>query len=298
MRNKFKNSERMTLIGITTVATLLMFYFGFNFLKGIHIFDKSKMYYMTFMDLQDVERSSKVSLNGYKVGNVRSIDFDYKGLGHAVLTVALDGSLELPEGTAGVIQSNPLGGPYVELLLPKEVQEGIIRPRDTIVGIPSQDMLATLKDELVPNLNRAAISLDSLLGKLHSLASDPMIHQTLGEVQKSASSIRSSSQKVDMMLSKEMPVILDHLDSSAKSIAEMSGKLNQAELDQVVKNLSAVVVDLKGFMTKLNEEEGSLGKLINDPKLYDRLAKTTQSADSLLMDIQANPKKYVHFSLF
>lgn len=288
----------MTLIGITTVATLLMFYFGFNFLKGIHIFDKSKMYYMTFMDLQDVERSSKVSLNGYKVGNVRSIDFDYKGLGHAVLAVALDGSLELPEGTVGVIQSNPLGGPYVELLLPKEVQEGIIRPRDTIVGIPSQDMLATLKDELVPNLNRAAISLDSLLGKLHALASDPMIHQTLGEVQKSASSIRSSSQKVDMMLSKEMPVILDHLDSSAKSIAEMSGKLNQAELDQVVKNLSAVVVDLKGFMTKLNEEEGSLGKLLNDPKLYDRLAKTTQSADSLLMDIQANPKKYVHFSLF
>lgn len=298
MRNKFKNSGRLTLIGITTVATLLMFYFGFNFLKGIHIFDKSAMYYMTFVDLQDVERSSKVSLNGYKVGNVRSIDFDYKGLGQAVLTVALDGSLKLPKGTVGVIQNNPLGGPYVELQLPTEIGEEIIHPRDTIVGIPSQDMLAKLNDELLPNLNRAAVSLDSLLGTIHALASDPMIRATLGEVQKSASSIRSSSQKVDVMLSKEMPVILSHLDSSARAISEMSGKLNKAELDQVVKNLSAVVVDLKAFMTKLNEDEGSLGKLLNDPKLYERLAKTTQSADSLLMDIQTNPKKYVHFSLF
>lgn len=298
MKNKFTNRGRSLLIGITTISTLLMFYFGFNYLKGINIFDKSNLYFVTFDDLQGIELSSNVILNGYRVGNVRGIDFDYKGLGGAVLTIALDASLELPKGTLATIKSNPLGGAGIVLNTSDGLHSEIIRPRDTISGVATMDMLTKLSDELIPNLNRATLSLDTLIANMNAIASDPSIKETLGEVKASASAIRASSQKMDMMLAKEVPTILDHIEASTKSIAEMAGKLNEADLDRVVKDLSTTVAELKGFISKLNDSEGSIGQLLNDPELYQRLVNTTQSADSLLVDIRNNPKKYVHLSLF
>lgn len=299
MRNKFTNRGRAMLIGITVVATLLMFYFGFNFLKGIHVFDQSNLYYMTFQNLKGIDRSSKVTLNGYKVGNVRNIDFDYKRWGGAVLMVALNSDLDLPEGTRASIDSNPLGGASIVLVVPEGAQgKELIRPRDTIMGIETGDILSKVRDQLIPNLNKATLSLDSLLLNFNALVGDPLIRETLTEMRQSASAIRSSSEKLDVMMSKDMPQILNNVQISTQAIAEMAGKLNKAELETVVTDLSAVVKDLKAFMTKVNEEEGSLNMLLKDPALYQNLIRTTQSADSLLADIQANPKRYVHFSLF
>ncbi|MDN4752959.1 MlaD family protein [Porphyromonadaceae bacterium W3.11] len=298
MKNKLGNKEKSIWIGITTVATLLMFYFGFNFLKGIKIFDKAEMYYVTFKDLQGIDLSSKVTLNGYKVGNVRTIDFDYTGMDGAVLTVALDKSLELPKGVKASITANPLGGAVIVLKLPKDVQEGIVNPHDTITGIPSEDLMGKLNNQLLPNLNKATLSLDTLIYNLNLFATDPAIKETVVAVKQSANAIQTSTQKIDKMIAQEIPTILDNIDASTKSIAEMTGKLNESDLELVVADLSTTVKDLKGFISKLNSDQGSIGQLINDPQLYNRLIKTTESADSLLLDIQSNPKKYVHFSIF
>lgn len=298
MKNRNKdNKSRLALIGMTSIATLLMFYFGFNYLKGINAFSKSTVYYMTFPDVGGLDRSSSVILNGYRVGKVRTIDFDYKGYEGAVLELAMEPSLKIPTGTIAKIKANPLGGAIVQLMLPENYSD-YMAPKDTIVGLPPSDMLARVTDELIPNLNNAILMLDTLITGVDGLVSDPNIRQALVQINASTKAIQGSTQKLDQMMDGKVPQILGSIDQSTKSLASVSDRIEQIDMESVIQDFSDVVGDLKKISNQLNNKDNSLGLLLNDQELYERLNTATHAADSLLNDIRKNPKRYVHFSVF
>lgn len=297
MENSFNHKQKATLIGIATITTLLMFYFGFNFLKGINIFDRNKTYYATFSNLQGVDRSTSVYLNGYRVGNVRSIKFDYNHFDGNVVQLSLDAELQIPLNTVAVIRDNPLAGGSIHLITP-EGATGFVASGDTLVGQSTVDFLAKLSDELLPNLNSAILSIDTLSSSVNGLVNSTELRQIMTQLDASTKAISSTTRRLDGLMAGKVPSILNSVEASAQSVQNVTGKVEAANVEQTLADFSRVVAELKAVSSQINSKEGSLGLLINDQQLYHKLDSAVVSADSLLQDIKANPKRYVRFSLF
>lgn len=297
MENSFNHKQKATLIGIATITTLLMFYFGFNFLKGINIFDRNKTYYATFSNLQGVDRSTSVYLNGYRVGNVRSIKFDYNHFDGNVVQLSLDAELQIPLNTVAVIRDNPLAGGSIHLITPEEVTS-FVASGDTLVGQSTVDFLAKLSDELLPNLNSAILSIDTLSSSVNGLVNSTELRQIMAQLDASTKAISTTTRRLDGLMAGKVPSILNSVEASAQSVQNVTGKVEAANVEQTLADFSRVVAELKTVSSQINSKEGSLGLLINDQQLYHKLDSAVVSADSLLQDIKANPKRYVRFSLF
>lgn len=297
MENSFNHKQKATLIGIATITTLLMFYFGFNFLKGINIFDRNKTYYATFSNLQGVDRSTSVYLNGYRVGNVRSIKFDYNHFDGNVVQLSLDAELQIPLNTVAVIRDNPLAGGSIHLITPEEAT-GFVASGDTLVGQSTVDFLAKLSDELLPNLNSAILSIDTLSSSVNGLVNSTELRQIMAQLNASTKAISTTTRRLDGLMAGKVPSILNSVEASAQSVQNVTGKVEAANVEQTLADFSRVVAELKAVSSQINSKEGSLGLLINDQQLYHKLDSAVVSADSLLQDIKANPKRYVRFSLF
>lgn len=297
MENSFNHKQKATLIGIATITTLLMFYFGFNFLKGINIFDRNKTYYATFSNLQGVDRSTSVYLNGYRVGNVRSIKFDYNHFDGNVVQLSLDAELQIPLNTVAVIRDNPLAGGSIHLIIPEETT-GFVASGDTLIGQSTVDFLAKLSDELLPNLNSAILSIDTLSSSVNGLVNSAELRQIMTQLDASTKAISSTTRRLDGLMAGKVPSILNSVEASAQSVKNVTGKVEAANVEQTLADFSRVVAELKSVSSQINSKEGSLGLLINDQQLYHKLDSAVVSADSLLQDIKANPKRYVRFSLF
>ena len=297
MDKSFDHKQKTILIGISAITTLLMFYFGFNYLKGVHVFSKSATYYATFENIQGVDRSTNVFLNGYRVGNVRKIDFDYKNFNGSVAELALDNSLKIPRGSKLVIKNNPLGGGTIVLVLPEEIKDFLAK-NDTIMGEQSADMMAKLTEELIPNLNAAVLSLDTLVGSVDGLVKNPDIAKTLAQLNATTRALQGSSAKLDNMMDKQVPQILGSVEQSTQSIQKVAGQVASADIEKTLADFTQVVNDLRKVSGQLANEDSSLGLLLNDKALYQKLDAAVLSVDSLLKDIQKNPKRYVSFSVF
>lgn len=297
MENSFNHKQKATLIGIATITTLLMFYFGFNFLKGINIFDRNKTYYATFSNLQGVDRSTSVYLNGYRVGNVRSIKFDYNHFDGNVVQLSLDAELQIPLNTVAVIRDNPLAGGSIHLITPEEAT-GFVASGDTLIGQSTVDFLAKLSDELLPNLNSAILSIDTLSSSVNGLVNSTELRQIMAQLDASTKAISTTTRRLDGLMAGKVPSILNSVEASAQSVQNVTGKVEAANVEQTLADFSRVVAELKAVSSQINSKEGSLGLLINDQQLYHKLDSAVVSADSLLQDIKANPKRYVRFSLF
>ena len=297
MSKSFDYRQKLVLIGICVLTSVLMFFFGFNYLKGMNVFSSTNTYYATFSDIQGVDRATKVMLNGYKVGNVRKITFDYRTYKGAVVELALDKSLAIPEGTQALIRNNPLGGGSVHLHLPEHI-EGYLSVKDTIWGTQEVDLLSKLNNELIPNVNAAILSMDSLVGTMQGILEDPNIGAILSQLNGSTRAIQSSTRKLDRLMDRQVPDILDHVERTSSSLEQVSTTLEQAELQQTLADFKRTMANLQQISAQLSNNDGTLGLLLNDSTLYRRIDGAIISADSLLRDIQANPKRYVRFSLF
>lgn len=297
MRKSFNHKQKLLLIGIITLTTLLMFYFGFNYLKGINVFEKNKSYFATFDNIQGVDRSTRVYLNGFRVGNVREINFDYATFKGAVVELALDENLKIPQNTVAVIQNNPLGGGAIHLMPPEEIAS-FMAVNDTIKGESATDFMASLTEELLPNLNKAILSIDSLSGSVNSLVNSPDVAQTLAQLNASTRAIQSTSRRLDGFMGGQVPRILEQVEGTTQSLQTVSGQIESAQLEKTLADFTQVVADLRSISGQINSKDGSLGLLLNDKGLYTQLDSAVQSADSLLQDIKAHPKRYLKISIF
>lgn len=299
MKPKKTTSRQALRIGIWGVVAAVLFFVGLNFLKGVRLFDESEKYYIFFEDASGLDRSSKVYLNGVDIGNVREVDFDYTSLAGALLELHLDKELRLPKGTRGYVDANPLASARIRLLLPEEPQPGAyLQPGDTIRSHKPIGLVAQIQNDIVPQISKLSLSMDSLVRDLSLIARNPNIPEAFERINRSALSIQSSSTQLNSLLHNQVPSILNSVDSSAVAVAELTEKVNRADIEQALTDFTNVIANLQKISLQLNRTDNTMGLLLNDSLLYLKLQDATISADSLLRDIKANPKRYVRFSLF
>lgn len=286
-------------IALVAVAGIAVLFFGLQFLKGLSIFSTSNNYYVVFDDVSGLSSSSPVYANGYKVGVVTDVTYNYATNKGVVATVSLDKELNLAKSSRAEISTDMMGNTKVNIIL-GDAAAGTAAPGDTISGGAELGALG-MAAEMVPDLQKMLPKLDSILARVNMLLADKSLDASLHNVEDITANLTVTTAQLNMLmasLNNRMPAMMDKADGVLDNAGKITEKLAAIDYAATLAKVDATLTNVEEMTAKLNSKEGTLGLLMRDPSLYNNLNNTMRSADSLLIDLKAHPKRYVHFSIF
>lgn len=297
MKTKF---NREIKVGIMVIVAIFIFYFGMNFLKGVSIFQKSYNYSGYFENIDGLVPSAQVKIKGYKVGQVSDIKFDFSKEQAFTVIVSVDKNIVIPKNTIMVLSDDGLmGGKIIELTYsPTSVSTESYKPNSVLPTQTRGGLIADITGGIMPKIERVAEHADSLIVSLNKLIENPSINASLYSIEKTTSELAAASTQLKGMMNTQLPSALNDLNAITQDFRITSGNIKKIDFAGTMESADFTIKNLQQLSTKLNNNEGSLGLLLNDNSLYIKLSNTTESADKLLIDLKENPNRYVNFSLF
>lgn len=293
--------SREVKIGASVLIALVALVFGINYLKGVNIFKAANYYYASYTNVTGLAQSAPVTLNGYKVGLVREIAYEYDNPGHVRVELSLDRQLRLPEGTSAVIVTDMLGTSTIELKM--GTSPNFIEVGNKIAGVEGSGLMDKVSTELMPTVMQIAPHLDSLVVALHTIAADPALLTAVRRLDAIMANLEASTNH----LNRAMPAIMGNANATMANVSEITANLSQVSnalsaisedlkkmpLDSTVTHLNNITAHLDEATSKLNSTNSSLGLLLNDPDLYNNLNNSAAHVDSILIDLKKQPKRYI-----
>ena len=286
-------------IALVAIVGILVMYFGINFLKGMNLFSTNNAYYMTFDDIQGLGASTPIYADGYKVGIVDGLEYDYKENGPIKVKVDIIKDLRIPQGSKAEIVKDLMGNLQVNLLLANNPRERV-EPGGIIPGAVNGGMMDKAAN-LVPVVEKMLPKLDSILTSVNVLLADPALAASLHNVETITSNLTVSTRELNTLmagLNKQVPGMIGKANGVLDNTNRLTANLASLDVQGTLNKVNQTLESAHQFTEKLNSNQGSLGLLMNDTKLYDNLTSTMSHADSLVIDLKAHPKRYVHFSVF
>jgi phospholipid/cholesterol/gamma-HCH transport system substrate-binding protein len=308
-----------TKVGILAIVSVLLLVLGFNFLKGKSLFSKTPVIYAVFQKLGSLEKSNLVKINGLPIGTVydfKPIDKEISGI---IVEIHLNRDINIPKNSAALIDKDIVGSSYITV--EKGTATTYLQSGDTISTRLDPSLLTDIKTQLTPTITRVNETLDSLkisLGKINAVF-DPSTNNNL---QSTIANLALSSSHLQRLLNTETGMLAgtlanvnsvtgnlaknnDQINQSIRNVELTTSNLANAPIQQTVAALQSTIAELQGtaqqvkaMVGKFNTNNGTLGMLMNDRKLYDQLNKVSLSAEILLDDLRLHPKRYVNISVF
>lgn len=317
-------------IGISIMVAISILIFGIEFLKGINLFRPANFYMAYYDNVDGLDISAPVKVNGFKVGQVREINFNYEKPGKTEVVLALNKDLHLPIDSKAVICSSLMGEAYIEINVGNSTS--MIPVGGEVATREEQGLLSGISESLMPKINETLFYVDTLLLGLNNVVSDPALKTSLGKLDGITSNVLLASDGLNSLLNKQMPGILGgaqgivddargivqgaggtmnrvdgivanfghvmtKVDTISGNLAAFTDQLNELPLSQTIEGLNSTIANLEEFSARLKNPDGTVGKLLNDPELYNRLNSVAASVDSLIVDIKRNPKRYISIKL-
>lgn len=283
-------------IGLTGIVALVALFLGINFLKGVNLFRSSEVYYISFSNTKGLTKSSSVYADGYKVGIVSDIQYDFRHPGNVVVKISADKGLRIPKGSSAQLDEALLGGCTLNMLLANNLHEAY-QPGDTIVGNDVSGLMQKVGG-MVPQLEQVVAKVDTLVATLNALTSNPNLPLIIQNAELVSENLNRSTEQLNTLLRNDIPQMTGTFTKAGENVTVLTDKLNQLDLQATLDNVNQTISSVHATMEQIKNPEGTLGKLMTDPSIYDNLNHTVQSADSLVTDLKAHPKRYVHFSVF
>lgn len=283
-------------IGLIGVLALLILYYGINYLKGINLFQSSNFYYVEYSNINGLAGSSPVYANGYKIGTVRQIEYNYQKPGNVTVMVEVEKEMRVPKGSYGELVSEMLGTVKMNLILEKG--NSYYNPGDTLKGVVDNGLVGIAQDELLPQVEKLLPKMDSILTSLNKLMADPALAKTLNNAEAISANLKSTTASLNHFMNNDLQKIGYNLNVITTNFADISGELKSINYKETFTKIDSTLYNVQMLTSKLNRKDNSLGLLFNDATLYNNLSSTTANTSLLLEDLKSNPKRYVHFSLF
>ncbi|MBP3750053.1 MAG: MCE family protein [Prevotella sp.] len=286
-------------IAIVAIVALVALYFGMNFLKGLSVFSDTSTYKMTFSNLKGLSRSTPIYADGYKVGTVTDIIYDYKTNGNITVEAEIDPELRIPAGSTASIESDIMGNIKVTLLLANNMRERI-EPGGTIPGATENSTMAQMH-AMIPAVQAMLPKLDSIMISLNKLLADPAIATTLHNAATVSANLTTTTTELNTLLAtlnNNVPGVMEKANNTLANTETLTANLNKLDIEGTMAKVNNTLNNVERITTAINNREGTLGLLIYDKGLYNHLNTTLSDADSLVVDLKAHPKRYVHFSVF
>jgi len=289
-------------IGASVIAAIVILIAGIEYLKGINLFRPAN-YYMAYYDnVDELTVSSPVLIDGFKVGQVREVNFNYERPGKIEVVMALDKKLQLPEGTVASIGTTMLSGARIELSLGKG--PNMLPVGSEVATSAKGGLMSSLQDGLMPAVTSVIPKIDSLLLNLNRLVADPALTAAIKNLDGISTNLLYTSQGLNKTMNRDVPVIAGNaakltvqLDTIVGNLGQLSYQLKALPLNATVDNVNSLTANLSAFSKQLNDKNSTLGLLTSDPELYNKLNRVTADIDSLIVDIKKNPKRYISIKL-
>ena len=286
-------------IALTAIAGVVILFYGLKFLKGLTLFSTDDSYYIEFNDVSGLSSSSPVYANGFKVGVVTNIDYDYTHQKKIVAKMSLDNNMRLPRGSRAEIDSDLLGNIKINLVLGENPLD-LLAEGDTIIGAERLGLMSKV-GYMIPAIEAMLPKLDSILTSLNTLLADPALSNTLHNVEGMTSNLNSTSRELKTLsasLNREMPAMMQKTSGVLDNTQQLTSNLAAIDVAAMTASVNQTLANVHELTRKLNSDQGTLGLLMRDASLYNHLNQTVADADSLLIDLKSHPKRYVHFSIF
>ena len=283
-------------IGFIGIIALTLLFFGINYLKGVRMFHASTYYYVEYTDINGLTNSSPVYASGYKVGIVSDIQYNHNNPGHVVVEVDMDSDMRVPKGTTGELVTDMLGTVKMNLKLnlgnPEFYETG-----DTLPGIVNNGLMG-VAEGVMPKVEQLLPKMDSILHSLNQLLAHPSLAATLENTEKLTANLDITTRQLNKLMQNDLPQITGRMLTIADNVSVISENLKGIDYAETFQKIDSTLQNVQLLTSKLNSKDNTVGLLFNDPTLYNNLSTTSANAASLLEDLQAHPKRYVHFSLF
>ncbi|HET9056899.1 MAG TPA: MlaD family protein [Chitinophagaceae bacterium] len=308
-----------TKVGALTAIAITLLILGFNFLKGKSVLARTNRIYAVFDHVGGLKQSNPVMINGLKVGTVYDIFEQSKDIRKIIVSINLLKDVNIPSNSTANIKPSFTEATSLDINLGNATT--FLGSGDTIASITKPGVLDQLSNSAAPavdSVKKAAAMLGKVLENVNSIF-DP---NTKGNLQTVISNIKILTERLtataadlQAMMDAQTGAVAksmnnlesfsgnlaknnDRFDSIMSNLNNVTTQLSQSEIKETINNLNKSLNELKTTLTKINNSEGSLGKLINDPSLYNSLMSNLRSVNTLVDDLKVHPKRYVSFSVF
>ncbi len=301
--------KREVKVGVFAVAVLLAAWFGARFLKGSELFSNNYKYYAYYDQVGGIQTASHVMIYGVKVGSVTKVTLDEDPSKGVELELSIDRRYRIPADSKAKIFSNGvMGGKAVDIVMgssPEYIDDGGTLASE--VGVDIIDMAGSELEFFKEKITEVVGSLTTTLDGINSLLEENSAN--LNSIVANVDGITASTdeilrdQKTHLkeaiaslnLFAQSLGDNTEHIDSIMGNLDAFSAQLAEADL---VSEVESTVEHLNAVLAAADAETGTVGKLLNDAELYDNLSAASDNLSLLLADLKANPKRYVHFSLF
>ena len=296
-------------VGIISIFIIVVFFWGYNFLKGHNILDgKAREFKVEYSKIGGLNKASIVTLNGLKVGQVKEIILNEtpEKRGELIVTFSVENDFEFSKKSIVKIYSpNPLSASNLAIIPNYEGETAV--SGDTLEGEMEESLFTSIGERLDPLQNK----IESVMDKADTLfngINKILNKKTISSVNNSVENLAGTISELRQTIQSVNKIVLDNevnLKTTIENTKNITSNLNQiadslvtVDINSIIKKAENAVDNFNQLSQKLNSSDGSLGKLMNDQKLYDNIEAATKELEQLLRDLKLNPKRYVHFSLF
>ncbi len=291
-------------IALTVLLGLVLLYWGINYLKGINLLTPANHYYTELESTEGLLEAAPITVNGFQVGQVREIKYDYAKHKITVM-MAMEKEMRVPKGSTINLVSGLLGGTSLVLNLGSgpDLESGGFIPTTTVPGLMDH-----VTENVLPAVTDVLPKVDSIMNNVNALTGDPAVAAALTRLDAITRQLQASAQQLNILmtnLNRSVPGVMTNvngitgnLTASTGNLTDLSESLKALPLDETMNKLNTTLANLQALSEQLNDKNSTLGKITTDRELYDNANHAIISLDSLLMDIKANPKRYINVKVF
>lgn len=305
-------------LGLLMAFCITALVWGLSYLKGHDFFKPVDYYYTRYHKVDGLLESSHITVNGYRVGNVKKIAFAADKSGDLIVTFMINNDFKIPvHSVARIVSSDIMGTRAVKLVYADNSMS--YTPGDTIPGEIESDLKEQVSLQVLPLKKKAEellSTIDSAITVLTVIFNEDArknLSESFRNINQTISNLEKTSATINELMSLEKSSIshfFDNMeqitgtmkDNSARfdniirNLSSISDTLAKLPLSPVVNNMSKAVNSLQGILSKINSDQSTAGLLFNDDELYYNITGLTSSLERLLSDIRSNPKRYLHIS--
>ncbi len=292
--------------GLVAIITIVFFIWGFSFIKNDNLFKKERTFYAVYKNVQGLEPSSLVTINGFKVGKIDLISFHPKKKGYLIVEFSLNTDFQFTKRSIAKIYSSDLIGTKSLSVIPK-YKGAMAVSGDTLSSEIEPGVFELLNDKVAPlqsKFESLIANSDSIMQSLNVVLdtkTEKNLKQAINSFKNSLLVFEGTSKTIDAMIKgnqNNFNKILNNSKDISENLKQFTDTLSGAEITATLNKFKTTLNNLNGMLSDINAGKGSVGKLLNDDKLYQNFTNASKELEELLRDMKLHPKRFVHFSLF
>jgi len=290
---------------ILVIASILLFIWGYSFLKGRDLFTNYKNLYVEYVNVEGLTVSSPVTINGLVVGKVNSIVINNE-TGKIKVEMQINSDFPIKKtSVAEIYAPSPIGGKQIAIIPTKEGQDAVdgdFLVSSSKLGLTDElaKQIEPLKDKITKLLDNANVMLENV-NQVLDAKSKENLRNSLANLNETLAQFKGASKEVNEMLAQNKSKIsgtMSNVEKASANFSKVSDSLAKANIGQTVKNLEKTLANVDKMMGDMQAGKGTMGKLMKDDAMYNNFTKTSKELELLLQDLRLNPTRYVNVSLF